>query len=900
MSESSIVATILFTDIEGSTRLWEREPERMRPALARHDALLRAAVASHRGTIIKMTGDGAHASFRDPLDAVGATLELQQSLAAPEATQGLALQVRCGVHTGRVEPRDNDVFGTAVNRAARLMSAAHGGQVLLSQAASENVRDRLSAGLELRDLGLVRLRDLANPEHVFQLVHPKLRQDFPALRSLESTPNNLPQQVASFVGRERELADVRKLLGTTRLLTLVGMGGLGKTRLSLQVAADVMDDYPDGVWLVEFAPLSDAQRVAQAVASVLGVKEEPGHRVEEALAKFVKDRRLLLIFDNSEHLLAACADLAKLLLQSGPQVKVLASSREPLHVAGETTYPLQPMAVPGAGEPMEPAAMMQVEAVRLFADRAGSAQPAFAVTDQNTNAVATICRRVDGIPLALELAAARVRSLSVEKIAERLIDRFRLLSGGDRTALPRQQTLRALIDWSHDLLTEDERVLLRRLAAFAAGWTLEAAEAVCAGGGIARSDVVDLLTRLVEKSLVVLEAHGGRYRMLDTVREYAQQRLGESGEGDAVRDRHLDHYLAFAEEARPRLNGPDQAAWLGRLDLERENLLSAHAWCGRSGRGVELGLRLVSALRRYWIFRGVLGLGYGVTIDALARSGAQQHEAACCDALFDAGQLGYFMGRYTEARDYLERSLAIAKKLGDLRRVAATLQPLGSTCLGQGDRAIARCHLEEALAFARELGNPRELAAALNQVAQLCRLDGSLDSAEPLFVDMLSLARQLGDGELLAIGLLNLAMVSIGRGLRDNVPGMLLEVLTIADCVGSRPVGQSAVEVCAGLAASCEDWCRAARLFGAAESLTGQTGIHRDPADEAFLAPLVERARANLGPEAFEAEARAGRSLSYGDAIADVRAWLSTPALPRGIRAPPKGPPSCSQRSDPT
>lgn len=875
MSESPIVATILFTDIEGSTRLWECEPGRMRLALARHDALLRTAVASHRGTVIKMTGDGAHASFRDPLDAVGATLELQQSLAAPEATQGLALQVRCGLHTGRVEPRDNDVFGTAVNRAARLTSAAHGGQVLLSQAACELVRGRLSAGVGLRDLGVVRLRDLAKPEHVFQLVHPKLRQDFPALRSLESTPNNLPQQVASFVGRERESADVRKLLDTTRLLTLVGMGGLGKTRLSLQIAADVLDDYPDGVWLIEFAPLSDAQRVAQAVASVLGVKEEPGHRVEEALAGFVRDRRLLLIFDNAEHLLAACADLAKLLLHSGRMLKVLASSREPLHVPGETTYSLHPMAVPDAGEPMGPAAMMQVEAVRLFADRAGSAQPAFAVTDQNSCAVAAICRRLDGIPLALELAAARVRSLSVEKIAERLTDRFRLLSGGDRTALPRQQTLRALIDWSYDLLTEDERVLLQRLAVFAGGFTLEAAEAVGASGEIAEADVLDLLTRLVEKSLVVMEFHGGRYRMLDTVREYARQRLEESGEGDAVRDRHLDCYLAFAEEARPRLTGADQAAWLARLDLERENLLSAHAWCDRSTRGVELGLRLVSALRRYWFVRGLLEMGYGVTIEALERQGVLRDQSACCDALFDAGQLGYFMGRYLEAQGYLEKSLAIAKGIGDQHRIAVALQPLGSTCLGRGDVAAARSYLEEALTLARRLGNKRELAAALNQLAQLNRLEGRLDAAEPLFANMLSLARELQDQELAAIGLLNLAMVSIGRGSSDRVPGMLLEVLQIADEVGSHPAGQGALEVCAGLAAYHGDWSRAARTFGAVEAQIGQTGIHRDPADEAFLSPLIEDARRMLGPEAYLALTEAGRGLAYREAMSEARTWLA-------------------------
>jgi class 3 adenylate cyclase len=342
--EPSTVTTFLFTDLEGSTGLWERYPERMRPALARHDAIARAAVEDNRGTVVKMIGDGMHAAFGDPLDGVRAALQLQHGLANFEATEGIALRARCGLHAGVHERRDNDFFGTAVNRAARIMGVAHGGQVLLSQAVADLVAERLPAGVALSDLGSVRLRDLAMPEHVYQVVDPTLRRDFPQLRSLESTPNNLPHQVTSFVGRARELAEIGELLGTTRLLTLVGVGGLGKTRLSLQVAADVLDDYPDGVWFVELAPLTDPQRVAQAVASVVGVREEAGRHVIEALVKYVKDRRLLLILDNCEHLVQACAELASRLLQSGANLKILASSRELLRVAGETTYPVPALA----------------------------------------------------------------------------------------------------------------------------------------------------------------------------------------------------------------------------------------------------------------------------------------------------------------------------------------------------------------------------------------------------------------------------------------------------------------------------------------------------------------------------------------------------------------------------
>ena len=348
MPEHPAITTFLFTDIEGSSALWEREPARMRAALARHDAIARAAVEDHRGEVVKTSGDGIHAAFGDPLDAVRAVVELQQALADPAATGGVSLRVRCGLHAGVVERRDNDFFGSAVNRAARIMGAAHGGQVLVSQAVAVLISERLPTRVELRDLGTIRLRDLAHPEHVYQLVAPQLRQDFPALRSLEATPNNLPQQVTSFIGRERELSEAKELIGKTRLLTLLGVGGLGKTRLSLQLAADVMDDYPDGVWFVELAAIADARMVAQAAATVLGVKEEAGRPVGEALMKAVKDRRLLLVLDNCEHVVDACAELAKDLLQAGPHLKILASSREPLHVAGETSYPMPALAVPDA------------------------------------------------------------------------------------------------------------------------------------------------------------------------------------------------------------------------------------------------------------------------------------------------------------------------------------------------------------------------------------------------------------------------------------------------------------------------------------------------------------------------------------------------------------------------
>jgi predicted ATPase/class 3 adenylate cyclase len=873
---SSAITTYLFTDIEGSTRLWEQEAERMRQALKRHDAIARRAVEGHAGTVVKTMGDGLHATFDDPLDAVSAAIELQQALLDATETEGIPLRVRCGLHAGVDERRDRDFFGRAVNRAARIMSAAHGGQVLLSEAVAVLVGERLPAGVALRELGSVRLRDLASPERIYQVVHPKLRRDFPALRSLEATANNLPLQLTSFIGREKEVGDVEKLLDQNALVTLLGVGGIGKTRLSLQLAADVMDDYPDGVWFVELAPVTDGALVPQALASVVGVKEEAGRPVVEALVKYVRDRRQLIVLDNCEHLISSCADLAKQLLQSGGHLKILASSREAMHVAGEAIYSVPALAAPDPYQKFMHTALTQYAAARLFIDRAVAAQPAFALSERNAMAVADVCYRLDGIPLAIELAAARVRAMSVEEIATRLTDRFRLLARGDRTALPRQQTLRALIDWSYDLLTEAERTLFRRLSVFAGGWTLDAAEAVGAGADVAPAEVLDLLAHLVEKSLAVLDPGGGRYRLLETVRQYAQERLAESFEEHEVRSRHLGFYFALAEKARPELVGPHQAVWLARLDLERENLLLAHAWCDRAEDGSELGLKLAHLLMLYWVNRGLLGLGLRATTDSLAREGAQGGTIIRCRGLFNAGQLACWMGRFQEARGYLEESLAIARELNDRERVAMTLQPLGTTCLGEGDGAAALRHLEEALALARELGNKRELAGALNALAQLHRVEAELDKAEPLYEQVLALARELGDRESIAIGLLNLAMVATDRGSGEQAREMLAEVLAIAEETRSKPVEKSLVEVCAGLASWCKSWDLAARFYGAAESRAAQTGLRRDPADDAFLVPWITRARDALGAPGFAMAQAEGEALSDEIAMREVRGWLKS------------------------
>ncbi|MCC6193103.1 MAG: adenylate/guanylate cyclase domain-containing protein [Burkholderiales bacterium] len=855
----------MFTDIEGSTRLWEQEPVRMHRALAAHDDLSRRLVRQHRGEVVKMTGDGVHAVFADPVDALRAAIGLQLALADPAATANVALRVRCGLHTGSDSRRGRDFYGTAVNRAARVMSAAHGGQVLVSSAVAALIRDRLPAGVGLRDLGAVRLRDLREPEVLFQVDHPELRREFPALRALAATPHNLPLPLTSFVGRDRELADARALLSATRLLTLVGIGGLGKSRLSLELARAVRDEYIDGVWFVELAAVSDPRLVPHAVAAVLGVKEEGQQGLAAALRAFVANRKLLLVLDNCEHLAQACADVARALLEAGPDLRIVATSRERLGIQGEQTCQIAPLAVPAPGEAAESVA--SYAAVRLFVERAQAVRPDFQLDAGNSAQVANICQRLDGIPLALELAAARTSALSVAAIAARLSDRFRLLRQGDRTALPRQQTLRALIDWSHDLLDERERTLFRRLSVFAGGFTLEAAETLAADETMPAADIVDLAARLVEKSLVVHDAAGERYFMLETVRQYADELLAERGERRATQARHLEHYVGLAEAARTELAGAAQRAALTRLDRELDNIVAAHRCCDTADDGAALGLRLVSSLMLYWIHRGKFELGRRVTAEALGRSQAQAPGLDRCRALFRAGQLALLAGGYDESVRYLQESLDLARTLDVPAAASAVLAPLAVAAIHQGRLDTARAYLVESRALAEQLGDKRNLAVALNETGQLDRIEGGLPSARVNFQAALALARALADRESVAVALLNLAMVELSShspASAASAARMLGEVHAIVDDMGSRHTAPALLDVAAVLAARRMHWDSAARLFVAAKAMAVEIGLRAHPADEAFLAPVVAQTRTRVGEAGWQEAAARPAALADG------------------------------------
>lgn len=874
----------LFTDVADSTRLWERDPERMGAALAEHDALVAQAIEAHRGRRIKGTGDGVHAVFAEAADALAATVQLQLALEEAGQRSGWPLAVRCGVHQGVDQARDGDFFGNAVNRAARLMAAAHGGQVLVSgavaQALSYGAQRRLADGLALQPLGALRLRGLARPEAVHQLLAPGLRQRFPALRALEAPPHNLAQPLNRFIGRAPELAALADAAAKHRLLTLVGPGGIGKSRLLLQLAHARLDVHVDGVWWVELAPLREAGQLAPAVAAVLGVKEEPGQDITEALLRFVRDRQLLLVLDNCEQVLAGTAALAKALLQAGPGVTLAASSRELLRVAGERAYVVPPLAVPALQRPGQPhaapqpvEALAELEAVQLFVDRAQSADPAWRLDDGNAAAVAEICHRLDGIPLALELAAARTRALPVSTIAERLRGSLALLTTRDETVPPRQRTLRLLIDWSHDLLAEDERRLWRRLSVFAGGWTLDLAEAVCADDALPAEAVIDTLAALVDKSLVVAEPARGRWRLLETMRQYADERLAEAeGPAPELRRRHAAALRRLAETARRHLASRSAAGWMARLDTERDNLslaLAASAHDDTSA-SADTGLALCAALWPYWLNRGLVSLGLQATLAALAHPQAQRAGVQRARALFDAGQMCNCLGRWAQARGLLDQALALLRALGDAGRAADVLQPLGLALMGLADNDGAGRCFAEAVAAERTLGRPPKLAAALTRLALWHRSHERHDDAQALFEEALTMARAGGDEEAEATTLLNLAMVQLSRGRPAPAAMLTAQALALARHSGAQLLHLAVLDMACGLAIALDDGPRARRWQAAADALCAGTGLQRDPADAAFLAPWL--ARLATWPAAPE-------PVSGPVADEEIAAWLAQAAV---------------------
>jgi predicted ATPase/class 3 adenylate cyclase len=826
--------TLLFTDIEGSTRLLQRLGDRYADVLMEHHRLLGIAVEEHAGQVLDSQGDALFAAFPRARDALAAAVAAQRAIAAHPWPEGAAVRVRMGLHTGEPIKADMGYVGVDVHRTARICAAGHGGQILLSQATRGLVADDLPRAVSLRDLGEHRLKDLARPQRLFQVVVADLSADFPPLRSLDVPANNLPVQLTSFIGRQRELGEVRELLAKSRLVTLAGAGGCGKTRLALHVAANLLDEFTDGVWLVELAALSDPALVLQTTAAALGVWEPADGVLLQTLIDSVRSRHALLLLDNCEHLITSCADLARALLQSCPRLTIMATSREPLAVEGEVTYLVTPLLSPDPSHLPSLENLVQYEAVRLFLERAASSMPGFTIGHSNALPIAQVCHQLDGIPLAIELAAARVKTLSVEQIARRLDERFRLLTTGPRTASPHHQTLQAVMDWSYGLLSGDERILFRRLSVFAGSFTLDAAEAICAGEGLDAAAVLDLLAQLVLKSLVV---RGGtdtevRFWLLETVRQYGWRKLHEAGETACVRRQHHAYFLELVERGAPALQGPDQAAWLARLEAEHDNLRAVLEWCGESG-DPEGALELSGALWWFWYVRGYHREGRHWLERAL-KSSSGAPPVLQAKALSGAAFLATDQGDFAAASLLLEQSLELYRGLDDKAGVARALYGLGRVALRQEDLPRAAALYEDALALFKELEATESIGGLMNGLGVFATIQGEFPRARSLFQESLAISRAVGNMRGIALSIANLGVLAFREGDHASARSLVKESLAIDRELGDKRGIASELEELAVIEAARGQGERSARLLGAAEAMREAIGAPLSLLDRAF------------------------------------------------------------------
>lgn len=925
MSQSKLptgTVTFLFTDIEGSTRLWQEHPKAMPLALARHHALLQESIDVNDGYVFQITGDAFCAAFATAADGLKAAITAQRALRdEPWGETGL-IKVRMALHTGPAEIKAGDytsgeyASGLSMSHTARLLSAGHGGQILLSLAAAELVQDYLPEDVTLRDMGAPRLRDLIRAGTIFQVVVPDLLSEFPPLNTIDVIPNNLPLQLTSFIGREPEIAQVMELITQTRLLTLIGSGGSGKTRLALQVAANILERYPDGVWLVELASLSDPTLLMQTISAVLGIREQTGKPSLTALTEFVCDKDILLLLDNCEHMIEACAQTVDSLLHTCPNICLMATSREQLGIEGEHIFYVPSLELPSLVPTSSVDEIAQSEAVRLLYDRAIAIQPSFTLNKKNSYAVTQICHRLDGIPLAIELAAARFRMLSPEQIATRLDDRFRLLTTGSRTALPRHQTLSALIDWSHDLLSEEEHAIFRRLSVFSGGWTLEAAEAVCSlesdlDPKIQSEEVLDLLSSLAGKSLVIVDEQDGetRYRMLKTIRAYALTRLRETKEEEPIRREHINYFLALAELVEPELFGDQHARWDRKLEMEQDNVRGALAWAltkESSDMDAGAGTLLAGTMFMYWYTHGYLNEGRRWLDLALDRF--QGRTKARAKALSGSGSLAWQQGDYPEARSSFEESIQLwselgiddglaeaqhfcghlefdqrnydqAKELfaeslnyyqqmGDTQRTLTLTSDMGLVAYHLGDYDSARESFEEALLRWREQENKEAVADVLNRLGDLARVDGDYGKARSYYENSLELFRTMNAKLGIASGLHKLGQVARSQSDIERARGLFVESLILQQEAGNKQGIIECLTGMAGLELANEELERAAMIFGATEALLDALGAPLAPADRMVREKDLEELQKLMDPKVHSNAWGKGRAMTQEQAIA--------------------------------
>lgn len=862
--------TLLFTDIEGSTRLWESHPAIMPKALEEHDRLLREALSEFAGYVFYTGGDSFGAAFASPSEALGAAIAIQVRLRAANWPEGFdELLVRMALHTGEPEVRDGDYFGQPVNRAARLMSAGHGGQILLSVATQELVRDRLPMGVGLVPLGQHQLKDLFRPETIFQVTGPNLPDTFPPLVTLERHRHNLPSQATPFIGRSTDLAAVVDLLRqpSVRLVTLTGPGGIGKTRLSLQSAADLLDGFEDGVFFVELASVTGADQVISAIAGTVGVVEAGDQLLIETLGRALQSKQMLLVVDNFEHVMAAAVKLADL-LASTAGLKILTSSREALRLYGEHEYPVPPLSLPTDVGPQTVEIVSEYEAVSLFLQRAKATKPDFEIIQANAPAIAEICIRLEGLPLAIELAAARVRMFDTDTLLARLSDSLKMLTGGSRDLPHRQQTIRNAIEWSYNLLTDDEQVLFRHLGVFRGGRTIEAIEAVCGPGlGI---DPVDGVDSLLNKNLLRREdgqAGVARFVMLETIRAFATEQLSASGMADELHGRHAAYFLEMAEQASTQLTGHDQQVWLNRLTSDYENLRSAIEW-SLGGSDVQTGLRLVAALGVYWRYQSHLVEGRQWLQSALGLAD-QAPEAVHGQLLSWAGFMAWGLGEATEGKLLYEEALAIEQKLGNQSAVARILISLGFPSNNPQETSIETT--ESGLALARQIGDQAQIAHGLNVLGEIYRLQGEYEAAKQVYEEALPITRATGHRLREAMLLGNLSLVAFALGDNDLARKLIREAFDVGLESGNDFMITDGLVFGGAMIGAFGEPERGVRLLGAAAALQTAIGTKTQPTDQFELDKMVAIIRTQIDEESFDRLWNEGRALSLEEAVALYR-----------------------------
>ena len=938
--------TFLFTDIEGSTRLAQAHAPEWEAARARHHALLHAAFDAQHGYVFQIIGDAFCVAFATAADAVTAAIDAQRALhAAFEPPSRLIIKVRMVLHTGAAEAVGGIYQGyLTLSRVQRIMSAGHGGQVLLSQATVDLVRDHLPPDVTLRDMGLRRLTDLNRPERIFQLIIPGLPHEFAPLKTLDARPNNLPIQATPFIGREADIGALKVLCARpeVRLLTITGVGGTGKTRLALQVAAELLDEFQDGVWLVSLAPIADPALVAPTIASVLNVRESPGRTVLEGLRQFVHDKQLLLVLDNFEHVSAASSVVVEL-LNGAPGLKVLVTSREVLRVYGERVYPVSPLNVadPRNLPPLQQLA--QVEAVRLFIERARATAPDFALRAENAPAIAEICYRLDGLPLAIELAAARVRLLPPGKMLAQMDNRLRFLTGGARDLPARQQTLRATIAWSYELLAEDEKRLFRQLAVFAGGFTLEAADSVCNIDG--RLDVLNDMQSLLDKSLLTQTELAGdpRFNLLETVREFAFEQLTQAAELDRIRARHLDFFLALAEETEPHLRAAKQVMWLNRLETEHDNLRAALSWSLTSERYAASGLRMAGALFIFWrshnrsqeglqhllvalaapdatepaarakALRGAMELAYDqsdyVASRALGEASIAEYGSlnpidrrAIADVNRLLGYIDAEVGAYPAAMKRIEHSLEVMRELNDVVGIADAQRDLGACQLRIGEFEAAAVRLQEALSIYRKVENAHDTPTVLSGLAEIALRQGDYSRSAALEEESLKLRREVGHKWGMAVSLGNLAWILQRQGNLKSAALHLGESLRLRREIGDmggvawclEKMAEVAIAAAqqADPASAAENLRAAVLLLGAAAAVRAPSGSTIDLVDRAAYEQNLRILRSHFEPAAFAALWAEGQAMTLEHAIAAAEHVTASDKPDRPEPLPPRSTPT--------